>query len=79
MIRSAVPFVLMQLPDGVTDEEGLLLGDILPTAFFCAQQGGIQPGDVVAVVGCGPVGLLASLAARHYGAGKVRERGVVRR
>jgi hypothetical protein len=64
----------VQVPDDVTNEEGVLLGDILPTAFFCAQQGGITPGDVVAVVGCGPVGLLACMAAQHYGASQVRGR-----
>lgn len=60
-----------QVPDDITDEEALLLGDILSTAFFCAEQGGVSPGDTVAVVGLGPVGLLAVLAARHLGAAKV--------
>ena len=59
------------MPDDVTDEEALLLGDILSTAFFCAEQGGVSPGDTVAVVGLGPVGLLAVIAARHLGASKV--------
>ena len=45
--------------------------DILSTAFFCADQGGVKPGDAVAVVGAGPVGLLAVLAARERGAAKV--------
>ncbi|KAI8469404.1 MAG: chaperonin 10-like protein [Monoraphidium minutum] len=62
---------LVKVPDDVTDEEALLLGDILSTAFFCAEQGGVAPGDAVAVVGCGPVGLLAVLAARHLGASRV--------
>ena len=60
-----------QVPEGVSDDVALLLGDILSTAFFCAEQGGVQPGQTVAVVGCGPVGLLAVLAAQHLGAGKV--------
>lgn len=63
---------LAVVPDGVSDEEGVLLGDILSTAFFCAEGGAIVEGEsVVAVVGCGPVGLLAILAARHLGAARV--------
>ncbi|GBF92050.1 hypothetical protein Rsub_04397 [Raphidocelis subcapitata] len=62
---------LVKVPADVSDEEALLLGDILSTAFFCADQGGVSPGDAVAVVGCGPVGLLAILAARERGAAKV--------
>jgi len=54
---------LVRVPDAVdgqalADREVLFLGDILSTAWGCAEAGGVQPGDVVAVVGCGPVGLL---------------------
>lgn len=59
---------LVQVPEGVTDEEAILLGDILSTAFFCVDQGCVSQGDVVVVLGCGPVGLLAVLAARQRGA-----------
>jgi threonine dehydrogenase-like Zn-dependent dehydrogenase len=59
------------VPDDISGEEALLLGDILSTAFFCADNGEVQAGDTVAVVGCGPVGLLAVMAAQHRGAGKV--------
>eukprot|EP00879_Flechtneria_rotunda_P023268 GHRR01024611.1.p2 GENE.GHRR01024611.1~~GHRR01024611.1.p2 ORF type:complete len:139 (-),score=50.38 GHRR01024611.1:712-1128(-) len=45
--------------------------DILSTAFFCADQGNIQPGDTVDILGCGPVGILAILAAKHKGASKI--------
>mmetsp|Transcript_7555 Transcript_7555/g.18734 ORF Transcript_7555/g.18734 Transcript_7555/m.18734 type:complete len:371 (-) Transcript_7555:1321-2433(-) len=62
---------LAKIPEGVSDEEGVLLGDILSTAFFCAENGGVGPGCEVAVVGCGPVGLLAIMAAQHLGASKV--------
>lgn len=61
----------LQVPDGVSDEEAILLGDILSTAFFCVDQGGLSAGDVVVVLGCGPVGLLAVLAARQRGAAQV--------
>lgn len=59
---------LVAVPDGVPAEEALLAGDVLSTGFFCAQLGGVQPGDVVAVVGAGPVGICAAIAARHAGA-----------
>lgn len=64
-----------QVPEGVSDAESILLGDILSTAFFCVDQGGVGPGDVVVVLGCGPVGLLAVLAARQRGAGQVSPTG----
>ena len=59
---------LEKIPEGVTLEEGLLLGDILSTGFFCAHQAGIRPTGVQAVVGCGPVGMMAIVGAREYGA-----------
>lgn len=93
---------LMKVPDGVSDAAALLLGDILSTGFFCAEQAGVgtlgaggrgagvepepggrpgapsappltQPdrgsgGGTYVVVGCGPVGLMTILAARHLGA-----------
>lgn len=62
---------LVKIPEDVSDEEALLLGDILSTAFFCAEQGGIARGDSVAVLGLGPVGLLAVMAAKHLGAAQV--------
>lgn len=62
---------LVKVPEGVTDEECILLGDILSTAFFCADQASISPGDTAVIIGCGPVGLLAILAARQRGASSV--------
>lgn len=62
---------LMKIPDGVTLEEGLLLGDILSTGFYCAKQAEIKPGNTYVVIGCGPVGLMAILGAREYGAEKI--------
>jgi len=48
------------VPDGVSDEEFLMLADILPTAYEVGVlNGGVSPGDVVAVVGAGPIGLSA--------------------
>ena len=49
-----------RIPDGVSDEEVLMLADILPTGYEVGVlAGGVRPGDVVAVVGAGPVGLSA--------------------
>jgi len=54
-------------PDGVSDEDLLMLADILPTAFEVGVLNGhVQPGDVVAVVGAGPIGLSAILSSRLY-------------
>jgi alcohol dehydrogenase len=55
------------IPDGVSDEEALMLADILPTGYEVGVlAGGVRPGDVVAVVGAGPVGLSAITGARLY-------------
>jgi threonine dehydrogenase-like Zn-dependent dehydrogenase len=50
------------------DRDALFLGDILSTAYGCAEAAAIATGDVVAVVGCGPVGLLCVQAAQLLGA-----------
>lgn len=54
---------LRPLPDEVSDEAAVFLADILPTGYGAVQRGGVADGDVVVVVGCGPVGLMAVLAA----------------
>ena len=61
---------LMKVPDGVTMELAVMLGDIIPTGFHCAQQGirlSAQRPSTVCVVGCGPVGLMAVLGALQSG------------
>jgi len=56
-----------RVPEGVSDEEMLMLADILPTGYEVGVlNGGVQPGDVVAVVGAGPVGLSAMSGARLF-------------
>jgi threonine dehydrogenase-like Zn-dependent dehydrogenase len=57
--------------DNLTDEQVLLLSDIFPTGFMGAELCDIQPGDVVAVWGAGPVGMLAMASARLLGAERV--------
>lgn len=59
---------LHELPEGVEPELGLLLGDVLPTGYFCADMAEIHPGGVYVVLGCGPVGLMAVVGAAHLGA-----------
>src|SRR6516165_1129830 len=56
-----------RVPDGVSDDEVLMLADILPTGYEVGVlAGGVRPGDVVAVVGTGPIGLSAITGARLY-------------
>ncbi len=70
-----VPFAdnsVYKLPDGVSDEAAVMLSDILPTGFeIGVRYGRVKPGDVVAVVGAGPVGLAAIMTAGLYGAARV--------
>ena len=70
-----VPFAegsLHKLPEGVSDEAALTLSDILPTGFeIGVRNGRVKPGDVVAVIGAGPVGLAVIMTAGLYGASRV--------
>ena len=59
---------LVGVPDGLDEAVALLAGDILSTAAYGAELAGVEPGDLVAVVGCGPVGLLAVRTALERGA-----------
>jgi alcohol dehydrogenase len=55
------------VPDGAADEDILMLADILPTGYEVGVlNGGVRPGDVVAVVGSGPVGLSAIMGAQLF-------------
>jgi alcohol dehydrogenase len=55
------------VPDGVPDEQVLMVADILPTGYEVGVlNGSVQPGDVVVVVGAGPIGLAAMTGARLY-------------
>lgn len=59
------------LPRDMPDEQLLFLSDILPTGYMAAEQANIQPGDTVAVWGCGPVGQFAIKSAYLLGASRV--------
>jgi alcohol dehydrogenase len=70
-----VPFAdnsVYKFPDTLADEQVLFLADILPTAFEVGVLNGmISPGDTVAIVGAGPVGLSAVLTAQLYTPGRI--------
>ncbi len=69
-----VPFAdvgLFKVPDGLTDEQVLFLTDIFPTGYMAAENCDIQPGDTVAIWGCGPVGQFAIRSAFMLGAERV--------
>lgn len=59
---------LLSLPDGFGFEDGVLLGDNFATGYYCASRGGDLDGEIVAIVGCGAVGLSAMVSARFFGA-----------
>ncbi|QEC66789.1 zinc-binding dehydrogenase [Panacibacter ginsenosidivorans] len=59
---------LLPLSNDLNEKKGLLLGDVFSTGYFCADNAGIKPKNVYAVVGCGPVGLMTIIAAKHLGA-----------
>lgn len=62
---------LVPIPEGLHDEDVLFLTDILPTGYQGAERGRVAPGDVVAIVGSGPIGLTSLLSAQLMGAAHV--------
>ncbi|XVQ86076.1 zinc-dependent alcohol dehydrogenase [Microbispora siamensis] len=69
-----VPFVdynAFTVPEGVSDLDALFASDAAPTGWMGAELGGVRPGDVVAVWGCGGVGQMAARAALLLGAERV--------
>jgi alcohol dehydrogenase len=70
-----VPFgdtSLYPVPDGVDEESLVMLSDILPTGFEVGVLNGrVKPGDTVAIVGAGPVGLAALLTAQLYSPSRI--------
>ncbi|MFZ5989521.1 MAG: zinc-dependent alcohol dehydrogenase [Bacillota bacterium] len=59
------------VPEELNDEQVLFLTDILPTAYWGVDNGGVKAGDTVVVLGCGPVGLLAQKWAAIKGAERI--------
>src|SRR6185295_6961526 len=70
-----VPFAetsVYKIPEGLSDEDVLFLADILPTAWEVGVlNGGVRPGDTVAIVGAGPIGLAAIMTAKLLTPGKI--------
>ena len=64
-------FAMHKIPEGLTDEQVLLVGDILSTGYFGVINGKTMPGDVVAVFGAGPVGLCATACAKLFSPSKI--------
>lgn len=61
----------VKVPDGIPDEQVLFLSDIFPTGYMAAENAEIEPGDTVAIWGCGPVAQFAIQSAWMFGAGRV--------
>jgi threonine dehydrogenase-like Zn-dependent dehydrogenase len=61
----------IKIPESVRDEQVLFLSDIFPTGYQAAENCHIQPGDIVAVWGCGPVGQFAVASALMLGAERI--------
>lgn len=69
-----IPFAYvnaLKLPDNVSDDDAILLSDIVPTAMFAVDMADIKPGRTVAVLGCGPVGQMAIACAKLKDAGRI--------
>jgi len=62
---------LRRVPEGMSDDVALFAGDVMGTGWHAVDQAGTRPGDSVAVLGLGPVGLCAVQAAKAAGAGNV--------
>ena len=62
---------VLKIPEGITDEQAVLLTDILPTGYLGAQRADIQPGDTVVVIGMGPVGVFALQCAQLFGPARI--------
>jgi alcohol dehydrogenase len=70
----AVPFADLfarPIPEGMSDEEAVLLTDILPTGYLGASRADIRPGATVAIVGLGPVGIMALRCASLFGPARI--------
>ena len=72
--RARIPHAattLVKVPEGVTDDQAILISDIFPTGWYGALLAEVGDGDTVAVFGCGPVGQFAIASALLQGAGRV--------
>lgn len=69
-----VPFAnnnLIKLDPEVSDDKAILLSDIFPTAYFAADMAQVQPGKIIVILGCGPVGLFTIISCQLMGASRI--------
>jgi threonine dehydrogenase-like Zn-dependent dehydrogenase len=71
IVVPAADFNAAPIPDGLTVDRALMLTDNLPTAYFGCRNAEIRPGKVAAIVGLGPIGLMATECALLLGASRV--------
>ncbi len=65
-------FNLYKIPDGLKDEDVIFVTDILPTAYECGVLNAeVKPGDVVAIIGAGPIGQSATMLSKLYSPSKI--------
>lgn len=72
--RARIPYAmttLVKVPDNVTDDQAIMVSDVLPTGWFGARLAQVSEGDTVAVFGAGVVGQCAVASAKRQGAGRV--------
>ena len=72
--RALVPradLTLRRVPEGISDDVALFAGDVMGTGYHAVQEAGVAPGDSIAILGVGPVGLSAVQVARVAGADPV--------
>lgn len=62
---------LLHVPDHLSDEQVLFVGDIFATGYHAVEKGRVKPGDDVVIFGAGPVGLCAVQSAKLFNAGKI--------
>ena len=62
---------LLKVPEGLSAESALLLGDNFSTGYYCAEKAAIHPTSITVVIGCGTVGILSVIAARLLGAERI--------
>ncbi len=70
---------LWPVPHDVSDEDAVFVADILPTGFLAVQRASVGLGDVVVVLGCGPVGLMAVMCAAGWGRRVIAVDGIASR
>nr|WP_181707750.1 zinc-dependent alcohol dehydrogenase [Chthonobacter rhizosphaerae] len=72
--KARIPFAhvgMVKIPDGVSDDQAILVSDIFPTGWFGADLADVHEGHTVAVFGCGPVGQFTIASLRLMGAGRI--------